>query len=317
MPFLNKTIKKCLASTTFFLFALHVHAICLGRSSPDTMFIHSRLSEYNNWLHFAGLDRYLYAVDYGKIKEHQVRLGIKSQDKDSIEGIWRSCKDQFEKVNKVRIEEVLLEKASFYFESPPDSTSLYLSDTYQPTNIPCFILNIWHDHQLKSDYSFCQSASAEVNVKVVPKKIIAPDAKITTQHLMTMSDIEDIRSTLIDSFRSYFLSRYKGTEFRILESEDSILSFYVINLKNEVIKPVSMGVNPYEYLKCYLKLTPKASSVYLKLVIDGKYGNGIWKPLTVGAYADFTQKLSAELDNYTKALMAERITIWVKKSIRK
>ena len=92
----------------------------------------------------------------------------------------------------------------------------------------------------------------------------------------------------------------------------NIINFSVKNLKGEVIEPGWVSVfDPYEKLSFSVKIVPdKSGNMKVWLVVDGKYGPGLFKPHS-GDYHEMFPEYKQPLKDYTLRFIQNHIRSWL------
>lgn len=295
----------------------------------DSAFFYRQISSYERWLSTQNLDNYFRFDETPlTIKKRRLTLNlfflIKGVDA-SINGI-NQLNERFKTQTRFSLEEVLFQKALHYFEVLPEDLVLKVKSLPDDENQGFYGRGVdsrlrYETEGVSKNFIVTPFSTLKTEVKdtlVINNFEIPPGLFSFLQLNLDSSKIKkkerELCSHIKQKAEEYF--NKKGGEFLYsFPASTNSITINVKNFKHEVLKPGWIGglFDPNEKLTFTIKiLFPENENNLLRIpmIIDGKYGQGVFKARSLDWHEMHPEYL-ADLDDYVKFTWKERVRTWI------
>lgn len=300
----------------------------------DLPFFQKKASLFQRWLDNTGLGQVL-KIDHVRIKptdntELELIMTMNTTGLDTAVSMWAQLKKGFDSPAD-SLEEYLYRMFEHTMEIPAEhgNIQIYVKD-FRGEFTPCFYVWIWRkDGKLITQRNLdnCKSQLIKVPLKPIPIKNTnkGKNAKIAKAKVRTA---DETFAVILDYFDRQVIGhpKYKpGADCagrapfreRGMIRNETTLSFSIQNLCREILddEDNSLGcklLKRFFDVKCNDKARERITYTFeylpennngatLKVTIDGKFGNGVFKPRTEG-YMDMETDFPKKLESYANEL---------------
>ncbi len=286
----------------------------------DTLFFANQIEILSNWLENSGMDSTIQLEDHFAEKDRfTLYFQINYSAADSAFYGWKKFKEDFLEQTGFQLKDRLFLKCSQVFEL--DLNQLFIRIKNKPVlgEIPVVDVNIYFD-EIKEDIILDEHITRSEVIDSIQiynhniKEVFFDIDTLTFKNLIHEKKKEKIYTTLLEAAASYFSEKHK---VEIVKVTSNPLSFFVINVKHEVVTtPSSLSeiFDPAEMLTYTLSVSEIENGLKFNLIVDGKYGSGLFRSRAVNKYRDMNPKFEEELKLYIKVFLANILEDWVKKN---
>lgn len=286
----------------------------------DTLFFANQTEVLSNWLEDSGLGPNIVLEDY-IVEEQKFTLyfQINYSAADSAYYGWQKLKKDFLNQSGFQLEDRLFLKCSHIFDLKLNQLFIRVKNKPILGEIPVVDVNIHYDKTKKDIILNEYITRSEVidSIQFYNYNIKEGFFNIDTinfKNLIPEKKKEKIYTTLFEAAKAYFSEKHNT---QIVKTNIDPLSFYVINIKYEVVNTpskLSEIYDPTEMLTYTLSVLEIENGLKFYLIVDGKYGSGLFRSRAVNKYRDMNPKFEEELKLYIKIFLANIVEDWVNKN---
>jgi|GEM_PF-3059524 hypothetical protein len=287
----------------------------------DQVFFIQQQAVYQGWLEETGLNPAL-QVERIQVDSHKVTLTLQFnyKDSDTATSAWNRLRQDFQENFGLALEERLFFKFSTVMEVKLEQAELRIINYPKYGELPVV------DGTIYFDSAFKKVARKGIFRKEEKSNVFIPSFILDTSFTKRLSMSDSLNFTeqlqyklnqeLANRLRNYFEQK-TDKKYVYLPNKNPI-QLEVMNIKSEVIPAgwVSFN-NPNEHLVITIdhKITKKGLDFFC--TIDGKFGNGLFKPRSLRGFRDMSPNYKHELKRYTNEFATDKIDKWVKEILRK
>jgi len=282
-------------------------------------FFKNQLPKYQEWLNATNIGEVLTVKEFETEKElYSLHLGFQKENVERAVAAWKKLKQKFESNHSLTLEQQLFYKMLHVMEVPSEHAKIFIFDTFEKTEIPCFDQHIYFDEG-KVQYleePFCRSQVRKITIDEYKLKDSIKRIRISIENkTIAEKKTRDEIYTMIFEFAKQFYTA-KNAKVTSLENQE-LLRFDVINLRKEVLneetddgllasslRKVGVDVNwvKREWLIFTIQLDSAKEGIHLECEIDGKFGSGFYQP-RLGGYMDMEPDFELYLKRYTNIFL--------------
>lgn len=299
----------------------------------DLDFFQKKAPLYQRWLDSTGLGQVI-KVDHVRLKpsdntELELILVMNTNDLDTAAGQWAQLKKDFD-TPADSVERYLYHFFEYMMELPPErgNIQIYVKND-RGEFIPCFYIFIWMEEGrliVRKKMDDCKSMFVDVPIKSIKLKNISKgkNTKIQPGKAKSADETFDIILNYFDQ-KVIKHPKYgpnggcagkKPFRERGMKRTETSLSFSIQDLCREVLDDESnskavdllnwVSRSNYndkarERLTFTFEYIKSGNDIRLKGTIEGKFGNGVFKPRTEG-YMEMEPDFQQKLESYTNEL---------------
>lgn len=303
-------------SLFFLLIILGLSIPCFSQSEnlrTDLPYFKKQSTTYQRWLDKSGIGQYLFVRELDVRDTYMsVFLEFKFSDTDSIIIAYEKLKAVFEVASPLSLEQQLFYKATNIFQVHQTSIMVEIYDTYKNSDPPLFERIIFFDEgKVQVFSSNPRSKKKDIFLEPIP----ANDGKQPSVEAFKKKYSKRFVFEAILNFASQQLFQNKcidrTPQMDTLEYKEN-LRFTVRNLCREVLTDESEGTlckvlsfiklpcnwAKREFLTFVFTYEPTDKGYQIQLLIDGKYGSGIYGTVNRQEYLDMEIDFDTYLTDY-------------------
>lgn len=274
----------------------------------------SRITLFEDWINRSNLKSVLQIHDF-QVLDSTIKVNFYVNDslaKNSSSKLWKKLTQEYKARNKLSLEYELFYRLIHFLEVQPNQLVIGISDSYNLLDIPCVSGFIKYENgRLINSVSICRSQTSnnkieDFNLEEEIKKSVVLKSKNLNGDMA--------RRIILEKSDNYFFSRHNTHLIPIQINSDSLLSFRLIEIKEEVFdKSFFQRFNPYEILTFVFFFTEDPDGgVEILGKVYGKYGFGLIKPVSVDkGYRDMEPEYQQKLQDYLNSFMYYKVRLWI------